>query len=286
MAISFVQPLNNRELAIVIWILVAFIWVVSQNKIRKSFFHAIKAFFAWKLTISYVLMLSYISLILLSLHSLGIWRWTQFTNTVLWVLCVAFVMLFNYSKASDEIFFKNAIKDHLKILIVLEFIINLYIFSLWIELLIVPIFFILGAMIAISETSEKYNIVRSFLNYIMVIVGLFFTSYAFYMIAHDFKGFTTLENLESFIIPILLSIMFLPFIYFVALIASYENLFTRLRFFIKDNSLLGYVKKKTIFAFGLNLWSLNKWSMHINTLRFTNEKDVNEAVNVFRSRTP
>lgn len=282
MAISFVPPLNNRELAIAIWLLVAIILILSQNKIRKSIFHLIKTFFAWKLTISYVLMLSYISLMLLSLNFLGIWRWTQFTNTVLWIIFVAFVMFFDYYKANDESFFKNAIKDNLRILIVLEFIINLYVFSLWIELLLVPFLLMLGGMIPIAGKDSKYEQVQILINYLLVFVGLFFISYSFYNIVTDLRGFATLENLENFIIPILLSIMFLPFIYFVALVASYENLFTRLRFFIKDNSLLSCVKKKSLLACGLNLWSLNKWSKHINALRFTNEKGVDEAIKVFK----
>ncbi|MCK4329976.1 hypothetical protein KAX02_09055 [candidate division WOR-3 bacterium] len=286
LVISFFQKLSNREAAVAIWILVALIWVLSQHKIRKYFFLVIKAFFAWKLAISYLLMFSYIALMLLLLHSLGIWRLTHFTNTVLWFVCVAFVMLFEYSKTNDESFFKNAIKDNLKILIILEFLINLYIFSLWIELLLVPFFFILGGMIAIAETDKKYEIVQKFLNYVMAIVGVVFTSYALYMVAFDFKKFVTLENFENFFLPILLTIMFLPFIYFVALYASYETLFLRFSFFVKDSSLLSYVKKKTLFAFGLNLWNLNKWAKHINTLRFMDEKGVDEAIRAFKSATP
>jgi len=68
----------------------------------------------------------------------------------MWGVFVAFVMLFEFSKANDSKFFRNAFKNNLKILIILEFVINLYLFDLWIELLIVPFSAILGGMIAIS----------------------------------------------------------------------------------------------------------------------------------------
>jgi hypothetical protein len=285
-AISFVQKFSNRELAIAIWILVAIIGSLTHHKIRKSLFHLLKAFFAWKLVLSYVFMFSYVALILLSLHALGIWRLTHLPITMLWIVCVAFVMLLDYSKANDQNFFKNAIKDNLRILIVLEFFINLYVFNLWIELLLVPIFVILGGMIAITDTDGKYHTVRTFLNYIMAIIGLGFTIYALYMVAVDFKRFATLENFANFYLPLLLTTMFLPFIYFAALYASYESLFVRLQFFVKDSSLLRYVKKKTLLAFGPNLWVLSKWSKHIITLRFMDEKGVDEAIRDFKSAMP
>jgi len=80
--------------------------------------------------------------------------------------------------------------------------------------------------------------------------------------------------------------MFLPFIYFVALYASYEILFVRLGFFVKDKSLLIHVKKKTLLAFGPNLWALKKWAKHINKLEFMDEKGVDEAIQIFKSATP
>lgn len=284
-AINLFQKFSNREIAIAIWILIAITWALSQPKIRKSLFQVIKAFFAWKLAISYVLMFSYITLMIITLNSIGVWRLINLPTTILWVLCVAFVMLFEFSKANDQNFFKNAIKNNLKVLVILEFLINLYVFDLWVELFLVPVFGILGGMIAIAETDEKYKTVKKLLNYVMAFIGLGFTGYVIYMVVTDFGNFSTLENLENFYIPILLTIMFLPFVYFVALFAGYESLFIRLQFFVKDSVLLKYVKIKTIFAFGPNLWVLNKWSKHINTLRFKDKKEVDEAIRNFKSTT-
>jgi hypothetical protein len=230
-------------------------------------------------------MFAYITLVIIPLNAVGIWKLPHLPVTLLWVLCVAFVMLFEFSKANDQNFFKDAIKDNLKGLIVLEFLINLYVFDLWVELILVPVFGILGGMIAIAETDEKYEIVKKLLNYIMAFIGLTFTGYAIYMVVADFEHFATLENFENFYLPILLSIMFLPFVYFAALYAGYEALFVRLQFFVKDGALLKYVKKKTILAFGPNLWVLNKWSKHINTLRFKDKEEVDEAVRDFKSAT-
>ena len=221
---------------------------------------------------------------IIPLNAVGVWEIAQLPITILWVLCVAFVMLFEFSKANDQNFFKDAIKDNLKGLIILEFLINLYVFDLWVELFLVPVFVILVGMIAIAETDEKYAIVKKLLNYIMAFIGLSFIGYAIYMVVTDFEHFATFENFSNFYLPILLTVMFLPFVYFAALYAGYESLFVRLQFFVNDGAVLKYAKKKTIFAFSLNLSALNKWSEHINTSwRFKDKKEVDEAVLGFKN---
>ncbi len=281
--IDFFSALNNRQIAIAIWIFIAIIWAVSNSKIRKSLFQVINSFFAWKLTISYLLMFTYITAIIIVLRTVGIWKMNHLPITVMWGVFVAFVMLFEFSKANDPKFFKNAFKNNLKILIILEFVINLYVFDLWIELLIVPFSAILGGMIVISETDKKYEITKKFLNFIMSLMGLLFIGYAGYMVITDFKHFATIKNLESFYLPILFSITLIPFVYFSALYSGYKNLFIRLGFFIDDSSVLKYVKMKTIFAFNLNLWKLNKWSKYIySSWRFKNNQEVDKAILLFK----
>jgi len=281
--INFFSALNNRQIAISIWIFIAIIWAVSNSKIRRSLFQVIKAFFAWKLTISYLLMFTYITAIIVVLRTVGIWKMNHLPITVMWGVFVAFVMFFEFSKANDPKFFKNAFKNNLKILIILEFVINLYVFDLWIELLIVPSSAILGGMIATSETDKKHEITKKFLNFIMSLMGLLFIGYAGYMVITNFKHFATIKNFESFYFPILFSFTFIPFVYFSALYSGYENLFIRLGSFIDDSSVLKYAKMKTIFAFNLNLWKLNRWSKYIySSWRFKNNQEVDKAILLFK----
>lgn len=280
---KFFQAFNNRELAVSIWILFAVIGCISYSKIRKPFFQLIKAFFAWKLTLSYMLMFTYIACVIWVLKVMAIWKVDHITLTVLWCVCVAFVMLFNFQKANDQKFFKNSVKDNIKGLVFLEFFLNLYVFNFWIEFMIVPIFAIIGGMKAIAERNKEYEIVDKLLNFILVAAGLFLLFFAFYKVFTDFENFATIQNLKSFYMPILLSILFVPFVYIAALIAAYETLFTRLQFFVPDKAVLRYAKYKTILSIQFNLSKLNRWSDYINkNWRFKNRKEVKEAVAAFK----
>lgn len=279
---EFFEALNNRELAVSVWILITIIGCVSYPKLRKSFFQVIKSFFAWKLTLSYMLMIIYISCVIWGLKVITIWKMDHIPLTVLWCICVAFVMLFNFHKANEQNFYKNSVKAHIKVLVFLEFFVNLYVFNFWIELMIVPISVIIGGMKALSERKKEYKIVDKLLNRIFVVAGLFLIFYVFYKVVSDFKNFATMKNLENFYLPILLSILFTPFVYMVALISAYELLFTRFQVFVPDKKVLRDTKLKTILLNKFNLLKLSKWSDYINmNWRFKNRKDIEEAVDAF-----
>lgn len=281
--LNFFKSLNNRELAIAIWVLIATIWAISNSQIRGSLSRLVRAFFAWKLTLLYLVMAVYITIMVITLRVIGIWNADHLPITVLWCVFVAFVMLFDFTRANDSNFFKNTYRDNIKALILLEFIVNLYVFSLWVELFLVPVTAILSAMIAISETDEKYEITKKILTYAMSIIGLVFIVHAIYIISRDFNSFATLENLENFYLPILFSILFMPFVYMFALVSGYEMFFIRLSFFVENNSVLKYAKMKTVFTFKLNLWQLNEWSKYVvSTWRFKENQEVDDAILLFK----
>lgn len=281
---KFIHAFNNRELAVSIWILIVVIWCVSAySKVRKSFFQLIKAFFAWKLTFSYMLMFTYIACVIWWLKALAVWKIDHIPLTILWCACVAFVMLFDFSKANNQNFFKNSVKDNIKCLVFVEFFVNLYVFNFWVEFMLVPIFAIIGGMKAIAERNKEYEIVDKLLNYILGTTGSFIILYAAYKVVADFENFATLQNFESFYIPILLSILFIPFVYIAALLAAYETFFIRLQFFVPEKSVLRYAKLKTILSIQFNLWKLNRWSDYINkNWRFKSKNEVKEAVTGFK----
>lgn len=280
---KFIAAFNNRELAISMWILFIIIWCVFYPKTRKPFFQLIKAFFAWKLVIAYIFMFIYIACVILGLKALAIWKIDHIPLTILWCICVAFAMLFSYRKANDQGFFKNASKDQIKGLVFLEFFINLYVFNFWVEFMLVPVFAIIGGMKAIAEMKKEHENVNKIINYILMAIGSFLILYTAYMIVTDFKNFATLQNLENFYMPILLSILFIPFVYISALLIEYETFFVRLQFFVPDKSVLRYAKLKTILLSKFNLWKLKRWSQHINVnWRFKSREEVNEAVTTFK----
>ena len=107
---------------------------------------------------------------------------------------------------------------------------------------------------------------------------LLFLSYAIYNIIVDVHSFATINNFKEFLLPVVFTILFLPFIYMLALYLTYDLIFMRISFLIKDKSLARYIRWKTVFSFHLKLNSLNKWHDKIIRAEINSVDDVERVM--------
>ena len=259
---DFLQQFNTREIAIILWLFVLIIWILFQKNIRKSLFGVLKSLFQIKILSVIIAAIVYTGLAVLVLAKIGIWDWSLLKDTIYWFLAVAFVLLMNTNKVNQEKgFFIKILKDNLKIILVLEFILTLYTFNLIAEIILVPILVFIGAMSAVSELKKEYLPVKKLFDFILSLIGIFFIIFALGKVFGDFQNIMTSQNLKTFILPPLLTVAFIPFVYFFALIMAYETLFVRLSIFNKNNpDIFKFTKRKIIRACHLNLPKLNRFT--------------------------
>ena len=78
----------------------------------------------------------------------------------------------------------------------------------------------------------------------------------------------------EFLLPTVLTILFLPFLYCLAAWVSYENVFVRLGFLVKDPELRQFAKRRLLASFGFNFRRLNRWSARLIRDRLRSKEDV------------
>lgn len=256
------QQFNTREIAIIIWLLVFMAWVFSQKNIRKSLVDVFKTLFHKKILSVIISAILYTGLIIFILSKIEIWEWSFLKDTIYWFIAIAFVLLMNTNKATqEEGFFVKILKDNLKIILVLAFILNLYTFNLLLEIILVPTLVFVGVISAFAETKKEYLPVKKLFDFILSLIGIFFIVFALGKVFGDFQNLATSNNLKTFILPSLLTFAFIPFVYFFALIMSYETLFVRLGIFNKNNpKLIKFTKRKIVRHCHLNLSKLNRFA--------------------------
>lgn len=277
---------DNRELAFLVWLAISFIWALSNKNIRESICRFIKVFFQKFIIITTCLMLCYIGLMVYIFYRFRLWDTSFIDDTIVWIVGVAFVMYLNINRVNNDDFFKKTIIDNLKLIVVLEFIINLYVFNFWVELFLVPLIAILVGVSVISSSNPEYKQVESCLNVVFIMIGMGFLSYAIYNIIIDFQGFLSIDNLKEFLLPIVFTLIFLPFIYVMALYVTYDLIFRQIRNLIKDESLARYTRQETIFSFHLNLKYLNKWLVQISRGKINSKDDVKRIIWEVKSSNP
>ena len=159
-------------------------------------------------------------------------------------------LVLNTTKATEEKhYFRKVALDNFKFAVVLTFIINLYVFNLITELLLVPVVAFLAMLGAVAATKTEFKPAKRLINGIMAAIGIAFVAYAVVGIATNFHGFATLKNFEDFMTPVVLTLTLLPFIYFLALYSAYESLFVWLGMRLgSDKQHIACVKRQIISA--------------------------------------
>lgn len=273
--LDFINDFDNRQIALIIWIFLILFWVTKNKNVRDALNALIKTFLTKPILMSIFSMVCYILIIVLFLHQFDIWDNSQLNATLIWSVTSAFSMFFKLNKINeDKMFFKKAIIENFKLTVLIDFIVNLNVFSLWFELIFIPCAFVLGAMIAISNRDEKHRLVEKLLNGIAIFLGFSLIIYSSWQIYIHFDEVCTLEKLRDFSVPILLSILYLPFVYFFALYSAYEEVFVILQFVIKDHTLHDYTKYLLITHFIFRRDLLHLWLKKSHFEDLKTKKDI------------
>ncbi len=252
--------INNREKAIIFWSSIFFIWTLSKKDVRKSLFHLLKAFFAPKLFIVFVLFSSYILILLNIYNKIGFWEPFLLKDTIIWFFGVGLVLFANIPEAEkDENFFKELLIKNLKVFVLIQFVVNTYVFNLPFELIVVPVTAILGAMGVLAEYKDEHKIIRKPITIVLSTIGFTYIIFSFSVAFSDSSNFLTSTTLKKFILPLSLTVLLIPLIYFLAVIFLYETVFMRLSFKKYFEPNMKSIKFAVIKTCSLNLARLRRF---------------------------
>lgn len=272
--------LDNRELALLYWMAAAFVWVLLTPAVRRSLGGVLKALSAKPILISLSLMVAYVWTEVMFLDAAGIWASNQLKATIIWAITTAAVMLFNINAiGEDEHFFRKAVRENFKLAVLVDFFVNFHVLPLVVEIVMLPFSALLTAMVAYCETDEeKYAVTKKFLSGVLVFLGIALLAYAFWITSKNVGEIGALETLRSLAVPILLSILYLPFIFLVVTYSAYENVFVRLQFVMQDASLRSYAKRRMLLRVRFNLPVLRIWLKSAWKRNFDSRRDVDASI--------
>jgi hypothetical protein len=183
-------------------------------------------------------------------------------DSVYWTFGVGFIMLMNSNEfIKEEHYFKKILQDNFKLMLILEFIVGLYVFGLITEFILMPFVIFFSLVLAYTEIYKEHSHVKNLLQIVIGIIGTGYLIYSGYMIYRDLNEIASYNTIKSFLFPILLTILFIPFAYFYALYMHYESLFVRLRLSLKDDrAFRRYAKKRILISVNLSLSRLKRFS--------------------------
>ena len=273
------KTFNNREIALISYLLIFIIWALTQKKIRKSFMPVVKAIMAWKILASIFALVIYVALVVYGLFKIGLWDKSLIKDSIYWTLGVGLVIMMSFDKAlKEEHYFKNLVKENFKVLLIIEFIVGLYVFGIITEFILMPFVILFSMLLGYTEIYKEHEQVRKLINGLFGILGTVYLIYSGYHIYSDFNGFATTGNLKKFIFPILMSILFLPFAYTYALLVHFESLFVRLGFFLKDKKLRRFAKWRILLSVNFSILRLKRMTPGMLFIDCKTKNDIKEEI--------
>ncbi|WP_423148461.1 hypothetical protein [Rubrolithibacter danxiaensis] len=276
---------NTREIAIIVWSLIAFVATLFSKSMRKSYSGLINTFFSTQIIVVYALMLMYIGAVIMFLMYINFWNNSLLKDTIKWVLFAASVTLFQINKNSkNRNFYTQTVKQIFKLTLIVEFLTDLYTFSLINELLLVPTIVLTGGIMAFSEKKEEHKQVYSLIRKASIAFGTLIFSRTIYMTFSHYDILLTTSTLQSFLLSPILTLSLLPFIYLLSIYMAFEVNFTTMKYTSLDKDFVNYAKRQAIRHWLFDKEGLERWQRQLRIITPETKKAIVESIYEVKKR--
>lgn len=226
---------STRELATAFWvgaILIAVgMAIVTNKKIRQGFIGVLKCFFNRKLRKLWEIYFLYIGIITLMFSRFPIWKNIYLKDIILWTLFSGLTICMNaVAGEADEKYISKVLKDNIRFTVVTEFLLSTFTFSLWIELIIIPITTAIVLLDTVAEHNDDALAAHKLLQNVIAFIGLCVILQTVRVGILEYRELNVINTLVSFFIPIVYLLLVTPLEYAFELYSKYEILFIQMHF--------------------------------------------------------
>jgi hypothetical protein len=199
--------MNDRELAALIWlgaVLLAVLFHPKLRDVRRSSRDVLSA--AVPLAVPLFAMVVYVCGLVVGASQLGLWEPSLWGDTVAWCVGTGIglfgkaVSVFN----RDGSLWRVA-RTALGLTLLVEAFVNLYVFPLLVELVLVPFAVFLGALSAFAESQEGFEPARKLVDGLLAAAGLLVFVYVGVRLAIGFDAFVDDGGWQKLLLPVWLT---------------------------------------------------------------------------------
>lgn len=280
------MELNTREVAVLVWCLAAVAWLTINAKKRGTTYglmNVVRAFFCKPIMVVMVASFIWVFLSVVVLFQLGAWSFENIKTTVIWFFGFAFVALMNAPNeqgVSEPDYLKNYLSGLLGLSVIVVFLAESYTLPIYLELVLFPVIFIFSAFQVMAARRPEFKAVGGLSRWVIATIAFVFLFYSIANIVFSPEDFFSWKKLSDFFLPLILSFCFTPFVMFLRVFMTYEMMFKRISFWLKDRALLRYAKIRSVVTFGIDVDALSLWcdSLAHQKMNISTRKDIDESL--------
>ncbi len=252
---ELLESISTRETSIIFWSIIIFSILIFIA--RKQLSNLLKVFFSSKIIIALIGFVIYYIVVIYILSVFKLWDIKLLKDTFIWFFTAGVIVFFNSNKINNTNYFIQILKDNFKVIIFLEFVLNFYTFSLVTELILIPII----TSITILYEYSKHTMLKNpehikankLFKSLLSLFGFIILVSTTYKIINDYRNLITMDNLKSIYLPIILTILSIPFYYLLALYVICEDFFKGIDFMFTDHKIKKELKKQILINSNFNL---------------------------------
>ena len=274
---------NTREMATIIWIVVFsaifLYWDLKGNReIITSLKIALKSFFQKFIILTLLLELAYFSMIIWLLFKANFWEISLLKETIIWFLFVGFILTFQIHGSAKSL--RIIIKNGINFTIFMEFMLNMYSFSLFWEVILQAVLFLIFA-------NKEGKQVKKFVENIIIFIILPIAFITILKIFQDLSNIDITQTIKLFALHPILLITFIPLLYLLLLYSAYEKTLIKLTDRLADKTQKSFIKWKLMKAFHFNQKKLEEFLPYATRELggSCNKVDVKKIINSFDKKT-
>lgn len=222
---------NDAEWALFIWAGALFLVGLTKASLRQSFTSLLRTLFQPKIASAFTLLAGWTVAEVLLAQWLGLWNQRLTTDTAIWYLTVASVLLVNSSNVgAEEHYVRKRWMAAIGLPVVVGVFMQLFVPSLVMELVLQPVLFLLSGVSVVAGTKDDQAQVKKLVDVMIAMAVLALVGYQIAMLTGGWSHLDKIQILRQFAMPVWLSLGVLPFVYLIGVYATYEGVFVGLSF--------------------------------------------------------
>ena len=242
---------KNHDIAISLCIATLIIvFLIFSKDLRRSTKDIILLIFSKHLVnvIFVIVFYTLFSIYLLSVFDF--WDLSFLKNTIVWFFSIC-VLVFKITNVKDATIYKSIIKDTLKWSVFISFLFHLYSFRLTFEIILVIALLVFSAFYAYCKVKKEHKEIEKFSLKMINIIGWSYIVLTAYNLIRYPEELLSIHSGKEILIPIVLTIVFLPIYHGLLLWVNYSTIFHCINYTSKDKTkqreLKLYVVKSSLF---------------------------------------
>lgn len=281
---TFLGSVNTRETAVAVSLIILATFVVVAKSTRPSAIRVLRAFVKPVLLVPLALAALYAAAEILLLHLAGLWSVANLKTTILWLVTFAFVTMFELATAKNRgAGLAKITRDVVSVTAVLVFITELHTFPLIVELIALPVVTVIALTGEVAKHRPEHAQVARLLACTTTVIGFAYLGFSLFKTVEQWQKVATWTAVSEFVVPVLLSLGFLPFLYGWRTYVAYNSMFTTIGIFGIESRLVPYARWLAMTRIRGDIVLLERWRKVLQASRPSSKAELNHSLDALRA---